>query len=155
MANKHRGFTVPEVLIAVAILGIIVVMMLGLSAKILPRWDLRGFARKFVTSVYKARNIALKEERNVWIEFKDKKYIIKVKIDDKDKILEENLIPDELYVEGDTANPIMITPDGRFYVDMGASPQIKLIMFQFSNKYGDKIIIKIYPLGSISLKREF
>lgn len=155
MANKKKGFTIPEILIVIILLGIIVSIVLGVSAKILPRWDLRGFARKFVTSVYKARNVALKEERNVWIEFQDKKYYLKTRINGEEKVLEENLIPDELYVEGDTTNPILITPDGRFYVQVGSSPQIKLITLSFSNRYGDKITIRIYPLGSINLRREF
>ncbi len=154
MANK-RGFTVIEMVITVFLIGLIVSIALMLSAKMLPRWDLRGFARNFVANIYKARSIALKQERSVTIEFQEDRYLIKTTINGEEKVLEEKLIPDTIQVSGETTNPIMITPEGRFYVLVGGVPQIKLIIFTFSNKHGDQIEIKIFPLGTINLTRKF
>lgn len=65
--RRRAGFTVMELLIVVAIVGIIVLMSMMAYLRLRPRFVLMGVAQEVVSQIHQARMAAIQQSRNVRI----------------------------------------------------------------------------------------
>lgn len=68
---KNKGFTTIELLVTIAILGIIVVMVATISPSIIQRTKLNGVVNELLSDLNMAKQIASSENRYVMIDFSD------------------------------------------------------------------------------------
>ena len=66
---KQKGFTLVEVMIVLAILGILAAVATPMITSMLPRYHLRAAARELVIDFKKAKMEAVKRNRNVLLQF--------------------------------------------------------------------------------------
>lgn len=67
--SKHRGFTLIEVLIVVAIIGVLIAISAPGMVSTISRYKIRGVARELVIDFKKAKIEAVKYNRDVLLEF--------------------------------------------------------------------------------------
>lgn len=162
--RKNNGFTLMELLVILAIMSIILAVAVTALGKARYNWTLRGEANQFIMSVYKARGLAMKEEKIVKIHFDNpsspRAYSLQVKQSTGYVSVPSTThnLADQAIVTVSPAKDIVFYPDGRMFVEQATNNYvlsfIKVYVAQktIPNHY---IKIVLYPLGGIETSRHF
>lgn len=173
---KNKGFTVVELLIVIAVFGVIVVMVATISPAIAQKSKLNRAANELISDLTMAKQLASTENRYVAVDFSDdgKSYTIRKQYDimyfDADP---NNLDEESSWVHVKTAKPL----DGdKFFkpediTDFAFSSTGQVRLFDFDNPDPTKIEltvfierrrsagnmdlskkIKVYPYGGIRIE---
>ncbi len=163
MRNK-KGFTLIELLVVLSIMGIILAVAATALGKAKYNWNLRGEANQFIMTVYKARGLAMKEEKLVRIHFDNASNPRSYEIQKKESTgfvpvpKTTHSLADQAIISLNPATDIIFFPDGRMVIQQGANNyilsfiEIRVAQKTIPNHY---IRIILYPLGGIETTRHF
>ncbi len=160
---RNKGFTATEMIIVLAIVGLIAAFAVSSIGRAKYNWTLRGEANKFVMSIYKAKSMAMKEEKVTKIHLDSSstpsKYYIEIKDPNfKEVPNTENIIPSQAVFTLDPQKDILFLPDGRIMVENASTDwqmsiiHVKIALSSLSQHF---VNVTIYPLGGIETSRHF
>ncbi len=161
---KRKGYSIIELLIVVALIGIVVSIVAGYSLKNSHRWSLRDDARQLSASFHQAKQQAAKENRLMQIQLNNSGF--RIAYFDRQTQRWVNL--KDYYFGSKTAwqkdpadyDDFVIAPSGIILKsDNFSLAGMQVITLSApadaAESKKDKIILTIFPYGGINVKREF
>jgi type II secretion system protein H len=162
MLKKQTGFTIIELLLVLAIMGVIVVMTVNIGMRNRHRWALRNTAREITSIFYQAKQLASRENSPVLVDFSADEYALysrragawgKLKGEKYGEKLTVNKTPNDFTGFAIAPSGYLIKPD---------NPETPVIYgmqtIVVSAPHGvlfDTITINIYPYGGIRVQKDF
>jgi len=162
--RRNKGFTLVELLVAVAILGIMLAVAITALGKARHNWTLRGEINEFMMTFYRARALAMKDEsivrihfdsisnpRRYWIQEKEGSLYIDVK-------KTSHSIPAQASYLINPQVDIVFLPDGRMVMEQGTGNYVltfftvRISMATIPQHYFQ---ITLYPMGGVETTRHF
>lgn len=162
--RKNKGFTLMELLVILSIMGIILAVAATALGKAKYNWTLRGEANQFIMMVYKARGLAMKEEKIVKIHFDNtsnpRAYSLQVKQSTGYITVPRTThnLADQAIITVIPEKDIVFFPDGRMFVEQATNNyvlsfiEVRVAQKTIPNHY---IRIVLYPMGGIETSRHF
>lgn len=140
-----KGVTFIELVVALAILGILAAVTVPTMKNYLPSWQLSGTARLMVSKIRQAQEEAVTIQKSHRVYFKSTVPPVSyqlIKVDGGDQELETITMPQNITLQLNISNPITFSPDG------GPDYNGSIIL----NLGGASKTIDISPAGVIKLQ---
>jgi len=167
--KKNQGFTVIELLVVLALMGIVLTMTITIGRSAMQKSSFNGAVNKFVSDFSYAKQLALRENRYVMLDFdpNGKLYTIKKQAtigdtdtDNWDIVKQEEPMSDKDFFDGSSSQDFAVNSVGEvFTCPLAANPQPTQISLSFFVKnrvngtvdYQKNVII--YAYGGIKIAK--